>query len=243
MGVKGGALRITLSLGEEIVELLQFDQQGKPYPVNGSASDLTFQHFAIVVSDIAEAFQRLLGVEGWTAISRSGPQRLPGSSGGVSAFKFRDPEGHPLELLCFPKGAAPAYWREMQDDGVCLGIDHSAICVSETARSVSFYENLGFHTSSRSLNRGAEQEKLDNVEGAKVEVTALTPFKSGPHLELLCYHDIPHNRETPHGNADIATARLVFEASDCPAPREIIDPDGHHLIMEDQTVSEALAGG
>ena len=243
MGVKGGALRITLGLGEQVIELLQFDQRGVPYSDDGSASDLTFQHFAIVVRDMAEAYRRLSAVEGWTAISRGGPQRLPESSGGVTAFKFRDPNGHPLEFLSYPKGATPVCWREGQTSAVCLGIDHSAISVSDTARSVSFYESFGFKTSSHSLNRGVEQEKLDDVAGAKLEVTALAPRESGPHLELLCYRRIQHNREASRSNADIATARLVFEASDCPTPREIIDPDGHHLIIEGQTVSEALAGG
>ena len=48
---------------------------------------------------------------GWTPISTSGPQLLPAASGGVSAFKFRDPEGHPLELIAFPPGAVPPQWQ------------------------------------------------------------------------------------------------------------------------------------
>jgi catechol 2,3-dioxygenase-like lactoylglutathione lyase family enzyme len=241
MEVKGGALRITLSLGEQIVELLQFDHPGKPYPDNGSVSDLIFQHFAIVVRDMAEAYRRLSTIEGWTAISRGGPQHLPESSGGVTAFKFRDPEGHPLEFLSFPKGAIPVHWRERRNDEVCLGIDHSAISIFDTARSVSFYENLGFKVSSHSWNHGAEQEKLDDVTGAKVEVTALAPVECRPHLELLCYRGVPHNRRTPRSNADIATARVVFEASDCAAPHDVVDPDGHHVILEGQIVGETLS--
>lgn len=241
MGVKGGALRITVSLGDQIVELLQFDHPGKPYPNNESASDLIFQHFAIVVRDMAEAFRRLSALEGWVPISRGGPQRLPASSGGVTAFKFRDPEGHPLEFLSFPKGATPAYWRKWQSDEVCFGIDHSAISVSDTARSVLFYENLGFQMSSHAWNHGTEQEKLDDVVGATVDVTALAPRESGPHMELLCYRGILHDRKTPRSNADIATARLVFEASGYAAPRDVLDPDGHHVIIEGQIVGETLS--
>ncbi|HEX3673520.1 MAG TPA: VOC family protein [Rhizomicrobium sp.] len=232
MGVEGGALRITLDLGKQTVELLQFDQPGKPYPDTPSASDLVFQHFAIVVRDMAEAFRRLSARDGWTAISRGGPQRLPKSSGGVTAFKFRDPEGHPLEFLFFPEGAMPARWRERQNDENCIGIDHSAISVSNTARSVSFYENLGFRISSHSLNHGAEQEKLDDVAGAEVEVTALEPRSPDPHLELLCYRAAARSGALPCANADIATARLVLEAAGHAAPREVVDPDGHHLIVE-----------
>ena len=35
----------------------------------------------------------------FTTISRNGPEALPG---GVVAFKFRGPDGHPLELIQFP---------------------------------------------------------------------------------------------------------------------------------------------
>ncbi len=240
MGVKGGALRITLSLGEQIVELLQFDRQGKPYPNKGSASDLIFQHFAIVVCDMAEACRRLSAMDGWAAISRDGPQRLPEASGGVTAFKFRDPEGHPLEFLFFPEGAVPSRWRKRQNGEIFLGIDHSAISISNTARSISFYENLGFRMSAHSLNQGAEQENLDDVAGAKAEVTALMPRESGPHVELLCYRETPPNREAPHSNADIATARLVFESSEFSAPHHFADPDGHHVIVEGPALRETL---
>jgi catechol 2,3-dioxygenase-like lactoylglutathione lyase family enzyme len=232
MGVTGGALRVTLGLGEQIVELLQFDQQGKPYPDDGSASDLIFQHFAIVVRDMAEAYRRLSATKGWTAISRGGPQHLPESSGGVTAFKFRDPEGHPLEFLSFPREAMPAHWRKRQSNEVCLGIDHSALSVSDTAHSVAFYGNLGFEMSSHSFNHGTGQDRLDDIVKVEVEVTALHAPLLHPHLELLRYRTTTHGRETVRGNADIATTRLAFEAAGWAAPHGIVDPDGHHLVIE-----------
>jgi catechol 2,3-dioxygenase-like lactoylglutathione lyase family enzyme len=102
MGATGGADRITLNLGREIIELVQFDLPGEPYPHASSSSDLLFLHFAIVVADMMRAVQRLSTIAGWTPISTGDPQHLPASSGGLIAFKFRDPEGHPLELLAFP---------------------------------------------------------------------------------------------------------------------------------------------
>ena len=42
---------------------------------------------------------------GAAPISREGPVTLPRSAGGVTAVKFRDPEGHPLEFLQFPPEA------------------------------------------------------------------------------------------------------------------------------------------
>ena len=31
----------------------------------------------------------------------------------IVLFKFRDPEGHPLELLAFPRDSVPACWRHV----------------------------------------------------------------------------------------------------------------------------------
>src|SRR5205814_1846750 len=69
----------------------------------------------------------------------------------------------------------------------CLGIDHSAIVVANTGRSVAFYRDvLGFAIGPQSLNRGKEQIRLDRVPDAVVEVTSLDPAPvSTPHLEFL----------------------------------------------------------
>lgn len=242
MDVQGGARRVTLSLGREIIELLQFDRPGRPYPDGAAVSDPIFQHFAIVVKDMSQAYRWLLAVAGWTAISRAGPQTLPLSSGGVTAFKFRDPDGHPLEFLAFPDNNFPAIWRGRPNCDDCLGIDHSAISIADTARSIAFYRNLGFEVGARSSNQGQEQENLDNVAEARVEVTALKPSQAAPHLELLCYRNTPQNRATPRSNADVATTRLVLQrratqhaATGLAFEREVIDPDGHHVLIISST--------
>jgi catechol 2,3-dioxygenase-like lactoylglutathione lyase family enzyme len=235
MGVSGGALRTTLSLGGQIIELLQFDRPGRPYPRNRAASDLIFQHFAIVVRDMAQAYRRLSGVEGWTPISRCGPQPLPPSSGGVTAFKFRDPEGHPLELLAFSRDAVPPIWLTNAGDALFQGIDHSAISVSDTARSISFYESLGFTVSARSWNRGAAQEALDDVKDVRVEVTSLACHQPHPHLELLCYLGTSAKKEFVRSNADIAATRLGFAASGVRGSCALVDADGHRLMIKGAT--------
>ncbi len=131
IGVEGAQARaLPLRLGEETIELLVFTQRGAPYPADIGCDDLRFQHIAIVVADMKTAYLRLRACGGWTAITRPAPQRLPAASGAVTAFKFRDPEGHPLELLAFPPNNAPSRWRDAPHrDGPCLGIDHSAIVV------------------------------------------------------------------------------------------------------------------
>ena len=260
--VAGASARVLpLRLGEQTIELLQFSSPGMPYPADIDCNDPRFQHIAIVAADMEAAYSRLCACEGWTAITRPAPQRLPASSGTVTAFKFRDPEGHPLELLAFPPDNVPRRWREVPHrHGPCLGIDHSAIVVSSTAASVAFYRQvLGFSVAGGSLNRGPEQEQLDAVADAVVEVTALDPGAAGPpHLELLCYRSpkAPPGASRPLGSNDIGATRLTLEIDDVPALQHrlaagrvrlisagigalrdhrpallIRDPDGHALLL------------
>ena len=138
-----GADGIALGLGDARVELIAAPAAAAAYPVPRASDDPWFQHIAVVVADMGEAHRRALR-HGAVAISRGGPQRLPASAGGVSAFKFRDPEGHPLELLEFPPATCPPWWRGRGGGGPCIGIDHSAIVVADTARAIAFYARLGF---------------------------------------------------------------------------------------------------
>jgi catechol 2,3-dioxygenase-like lactoylglutathione lyase family enzyme len=234
-GVAGGASAISLGLGDDVVELLQFDRPGRPYPAGAISSDLCFQHFAIIVADVQLAYQRLVSAGGWTAISTDGPQQLPASSGGVTAFKFRDPDGHPLELLAFPDGQMPEHWQARTKSNLLLGIDHSAINVADSAASIAFYEGLGLHVAARSLNTGPEQERLDAVNHAQVEVTALEPEQTTPHVELLCYRSVTRGESTIVRSNDVAATRLIFDvdgpSSESATPQGLIDPDGHHLVI------------
>jgi catechol 2,3-dioxygenase-like lactoylglutathione lyase family enzyme len=261
-GVAGAHARaLPLRLGEQTIELLAFTLRGAPYPADIGCDDPRFQHIAIVVADMETAYSRLCACAGWTAITRPAPQRLPASSGGVTAFKFRDPEGHPLELIAFPPDSVPPRWRQAPHrNGPCLGIDHSAIVVSDTAQSVAFYQQvLGLSVAGGSLNRGREQEQLDAVPGAVVEVTALDPgAENPPHLELLCYRspDPPRGARMALRSNDIAATRLTLEVDDLPALEHrlaaahvrfisagivalpdnrqallVRDPDGHALLL------------
>lgn len=245
---------VTLRLGNQSIDLTEVRPHGHPYPDGVSGANLLFQHFAIVVADMPSVYRQLLTQGGWTAISSDGPQRLPPASGGVTAFKFRDPEGHPLELLAFPDGSAPPQWRS-RSACLFLGIDHSALSVADTARSVAFYKGLGFAVQHRSQNAGPEQDRLDGMTAVEVEVTALVaPVSPTPHIELLCYRD-PHPVSIPLAPNDIAATRLVlaaYEAAefarpcarqrlpvvpgsrmDKELPSHVIvrDPDGHLLLL------------
>jgi catechol 2,3-dioxygenase-like lactoylglutathione lyase family enzyme len=251
----GRAWMTMLALGEQRVALAQVAPSGQDYPEAVAGYDLISQHFAIVVSDMDLALAALRRLPGWTAISTEGPQTLPASSGGVTAFKFRDPEGHPLELLAFPPDNVPAYWAS-RSGNVCLGIDHSAISVADTAKSSAFYNRLGLQRVDGSLNTGAEQQRLDDMADAVVEVTALAPpTHATPHVELLCYRGYSDRRRAVSHPTDVAATQLVLavprEAFDdlverngeaiCGGPvlsqtgalRVLLrDPDGHLLCLE-----------
>jgi catechol 2,3-dioxygenase-like lactoylglutathione lyase family enzyme len=205
----GGCVR--LGLGRQTLDLLTLAPPGKPCPDDIPGWSPLFQHIAIVVSDMAAAVAQLSRQPGWRPISQGGPQRLPASSGGVTAFKFRDPEGHPLEFLAFPAEAMPNAWKSPDAPGPCLGFDHSAISVSDTARSIAFYEALGLSVAGKSLNTGEDQARLDGIANPQVEVTALAPTgRATPHVELLCYRgDYPRN-ESPVDSKDGVASRLVF---------------------------------
>jgi catechol 2,3-dioxygenase-like lactoylglutathione lyase family enzyme len=245
-----------LQLGEQEVELIAIHPPGQSYPHGVSGRSPLFRHLAIVVSDMAAVYERLQAHRGWAPISTDGPQLLPVSSGGVTAYKFRDPDGHPLELIAFAHGNIPVRWQKVSAKGY-LGIDHSAISVAHTERSVKFYERLGLRRIGGSLNQGPEQDKLDDVAGAHVEVTALAPTQiSTPHVEQLCYRGGFDQGPAVLGTNDIAATRLVLKleneeiledvCAEIPeailsgpvrfkhgAVRAILrDPDGHLLTFE-----------
>jgi catechol 2,3-dioxygenase-like lactoylglutathione lyase family enzyme len=236
MGVHGGALRHSLQLGREAVDILQFDAPGRPYPRRLSLDDTVFQHFALVVSNMDLAFAQLQRASGWTPISSGGPQRLPQGSGGVTAFKFQDPDGHPLELLEFPEHAVPPQWKKRSAYGIFLGVDHSAISVCDTAASTVFYQSLGFTVTARTFNCGVEQANLDGMPSPQVEVTALSLAALIPHLELLCYRsDVRPLRQALSSN-DVAATRIAlaadgFENNIDTMRQLVVDPDGHHLLL------------
>jgi catechol 2,3-dioxygenase-like lactoylglutathione lyase family enzyme len=223
LDLHGGGSRRTLRLGDQRIELDCFEHAGGPYPPDVTGADRRFQHLALVTDDAAAAWLHACTL-GATAISVGGPVTLPASSGGVTAIKFRDPEGHPLELLQFPRGPSVG-------SGL-LGIDHSAISVTDLDVARAFYEALGLSTQGRTLNRGASQAALDGLVGAEVDVLPLMPLTATPHLELLGYRTpSPRPAERLAAN-DVAATRIVWSADRDALLR---DPDGHlHLLTRIQ---------
>jgi catechol 2,3-dioxygenase-like lactoylglutathione lyase family enzyme len=261
--------RSLLRLGRERIELLEFtDSAGRPYPPDSTSTDLWFQHMAIVVNDMTRAHRRVMANRRFRPISRHGPVRLPDSSGGVTAFKFRDHDGHPLELLAFPEARVPGPWRTVNGTGPFLGVDHTAIAVRDTATSARFFRSVfGFGAGTRTENHGPEQDDLDDVDDVQVSVTRLAPDLPAPRLELLHYH-VGTRRPIPHDTASndiVATHSVVRVASldltaaalaRCGTPLAghdlmilrggmraalVAGPDGHRFLVEERAAAATRA--
>ena len=189
-GVFGARARVVrLRLADEDIELTQFlAPRGRPIADDARSNDRAFQHVAIIVRDLDQAYAMLRRAN--VEHASTGPQRLPDwnvNAGGIKAFYFKDPDRHVLELLEFPSGKGAAKWHRASGDTLFLGIDHTAIVTGSTAASLAFYRDvLGMRVAGASENYGTEQEHLNNVFGAHLRITALRAA-AGPGIELLEY--------------------------------------------------------
>lgn len=223
-GLPGAHTRTaTLQLGDERIQLTQFvTPAGRPIPSDSRSFDHWFQHIAIVVSDMDRAYEQLRAAR--VKHVSTAPQTLPAwnpDAGGIKAFYFRDPEDHVLEVIWFPPGKGDPKWQQRaagilpavasdstgtsrsrsasEDAGstLFLGIDHTAIVVSDTDRSIAFYrDQLGLRVAGGAENWGVEQEHLNLVFGARLRITALRAER-GPGIEFLEYLTPPGGRGLP----------------------------------------------
>jgi catechol 2,3-dioxygenase-like lactoylglutathione lyase family enzyme len=260
--VFGARVRIvTLRLGDEILKLEEFiAPHGRAIPVDSRSNDAWFQHVAIIVRDMDQAFARLRSQH--VEFVSTGPQVLPPwnpNAGGIAAFYFRDPDGHSLEILHFPPGKGDPKWQA-PGDALFLGIDHSAIVVRDTDESLRYYHGtLGLKIAGGSENYGPEQERLNNVFGARLRITALRATH-GPGIELLEYMAPRTGRPMPIDTAsndvwnwhidmqadvpqaDAAVRRqhyhyvspgtIRFTSGERQSSLMLRDPDGHATLLE-----------
>lgn len=177
-----------LQLGDEYVDLIDYlTSGGRSIPETQQSNDLAFQHIAIVVKDMDAAFAILQknNVEFVSTI----PQTIPASNAaaaGIRAFYFHDIDNHNLELIYFPKGKGKTKWQN-QTKNIFLGIDHTAIGVSNTSNSSQFWVNqLLLEKKGESHNRGTEQAHLNFVKHAELQITGFAAA-AGPGVEYLQY--------------------------------------------------------
>ena len=198
-GLFGVRMRIArMRLGDEFIDLTEYlTPKGRPMPVDSRSNDQWFQHIAIVVSDMDRAYQQLRAHK--VQHTSTGPQRIPDwnkAAAGIKAFYFKGPDGHNLELIHFPSGKGNPKWQQA-NGRLFLGIDHTAIAVSDTARSLDFYRDiLGMKLAGESENYGTEQEHLNNVFGSRVRISGLKA-PAGLGIEFLDYLTPRDGRPTP----------------------------------------------
>lgn len=206
----------TLRIGDERLDLIEFlTPRGRAFPADSRGNDRWFQHVAIIVRDMDEAYARL--AEHAVAHASPAPQRLPDwnpNAGGIRAFYFRDPDGHYLEILEFPEGKGQDRWQS--DDRLFLGIDHTAIVVNDTDASLRYYrDHLGMAVVGAGENYGAEQERLNAVFPARLRITTLRA-PAGPAVELLEYLTPRDGRPMPIDSrpADLWHWHIIAEVDD-----------------------------
>lgn len=226
--------KATLQLGAERIQLVEHANPGRPIPVDSRSYDRWFQHIAIVVHDMDEAYAQLRAHK--VQHVSTAPQTLPEwnkNAAGIKAFYFRDPEDHVLEIINFPSGKGDPRWQ-LPTTNIFLGIDHTAIVVSDTEGSLAFYrDKLGMRVAGASENYGVEQEHLNQVFGARLRITALRA-EHGPGIEFLEYIAPPGGRPYP---VDAKSNDLIFWnthlITDTTGAANIVaDPDGHRVEVD-----------
>ena len=193
-------------------------------------------------------------------------------AGGIKAFYFRDPEDHVLEIIWFPPGKGDVKWQRASGSSrrkeahstttpesqslltsaatmagetgapLFLGIDHTAIVVRDTDRSLAFYRDaLGLKVAGGAENFGTEQEHLNQVFGARLRITALRAER-GPGIEFLEYITPPGGRPLPD---DARANDLVFWntellAEDVPALAASLRASRAHFVSRSAAVRSGV---
>jgi len=230
VGLPGARFKLLqLVIGTEVLEITEVldpgpgARPGRPSPADSRSNDRWFQHSCLVVNSMQQA---LAGLQPAFAAGRitpisSDPQRLPDwntAAAGIVAYKFCDPEGHPLELLQFPPDKGEARWH-VAEPGPLLGIDHSAIGIADTAASCRFYrELLGLSAGGDGVNSGPEQDGLDGLAGTQVHITGHR-CPTGAGVECLDYREPTGGRPMPadQGIQDLAHWQLRLRVADLEA--------------------------
>ncbi len=271
LGLSDVKLRVAmLKLGDERIRLTEhLVNKGRPIPADSQSYDHWFQHIAIVVRDIDKAYEQLRQHK--VKHVSTGPQTLPAwnkGAAGIKAFYFRDPEDHVLEIIFFPPGKGDPKWQHAgtkPESGLplFLGIDHTAIVVSDTDKSLAFYRDLlGLRVAGESENYGVEQEHLNQVFGARLRITGLRAER-GPGIEFLEYITPPGGRDLPAGAQandlvfwdthlavdDVAKLSVKlhengaeFVSKPGSAHSQIVrDPDGHAMQLDEVSAAASAA--
>ena len=183
-------------------------------------------------------------------------------------FTSATPKDHVLEIIFFPPGKGDPKWQHAgtkPESGLplFLGIDHIAIVVSDTDKSLAFYRDLlGLRVAGESENYGVEQEHLNQVFGARLHITGLRAER-GPGIEFLEYITPAGGRDLPADaksndlvfwdthltvdnvanlSAKLHEAGAAFVSKPGSARSQIVrDPDGHAMQLDEVSASATVS--
>jgi Glyoxalase/Bleomycin resistance protein/Dioxygenase superfamily len=141
-----------------------------------------------------------------------------------------------LELIHFPAGKGDQKWQK-QTESLFLGIDHTAIVVTNTAISLAFYSDLlEMKLQQQSNNSGSEQEHLSGIPDAKVQISSLKA-SAGLGIERLEYIEPDTGRPMPIDTRlnDLWCFQTIITFKDSISESDLAysqgypiqDPDGH----------------
>jgi len=238
-GLFGVRMRVVrLRLGDEAVELTEYlTPKGRPVPADSRSNDRWFQHFAVITSDMGKAYAWLRQHK--VQHASTGPQTLPlwnRNAAGIKAFYFKDPDGHALEILQFPEDKGAEKWHRLQESGrLFLGIDHTAIVISDTEASLKFYRDvLGMTVAGGSENYGTEQEHLNNVRGARLRITSLRAPGGGLGVEFLEYLAPRDGRPAPADARanDLAHWQTGLVTASAGGTAELLHRGGYRFVSD-----------
>lgn len=95
---------VVMEQGQMQIEFLEYRPSGRGYPDDYKSNDLFGVHLAFQTDDMEKDYAMLKG-KGVEIISKGGFQTIPPDHpifAGTRVLYFRDPEGHPLELIQVP---------------------------------------------------------------------------------------------------------------------------------------------
>ena len=177
------------ALGDEYLELTEYlAPQGRPAPSDARGNDGWFQHVAIIVSDMDRAYAPAARVQGAARVLGSANASRLEPRGRRNPRVLLPRSRWPLRSKCCSSRKGRAIRNgAASTNRLFLGIDHTAIVIQDTTASLRFYrDRLGLRVAGESENYGPEQERLNNVFGARLRITAVRG-DDGPGIEFLEY--------------------------------------------------------
>ena len=133
----------------------------------------------------------------------------------------------------FPPDKGDPRWQKPTEK-LFLGIDHTAIAITDTETSRQFYQDLlGLDIAGESENYGTEQEHLNNVKGARLRITGLKA-DAGMGVEFLEYLQPRHARSLPEATTpkDLIHWETTLIVKDADLAAEKLRQGGYQFVSD-----------